>query len=82
MTLNHVDNIESVASYMRFDFIGLLWNGKYIYYDRDQGRGRWYSSRCYTEKNRGSTGVIKIMGFSHLDSNKNVTYIITTAVSY
>ena len=30
----------------------------------------------------GSTGVIKNTGFWQLGSNKNVTYIITTPVSY
>ena len=30
----------------------------------------------------GSPGVIKITGFRQLGSNKNVTYIIATALSY
>ena len=83
MTLNHVDNIESVASYMRFYFIGLSCEMKSIFITTviNVRAGRTVPAVA-PKRTGGSTAVFKITSFRQLGFNKNVTYIITLAISY
>ena len=83
MTLNHVGNIESFASYMRFDFIGFSCGVESIFITTViKVRAGGTVPAVAPQRTGSSTGVIKITGFRQFGSNKDVTHIITTAVSY
>ena len=82
MTLNHVDNIESGASYLKFDFTGLSCGIESTFITTMISVGAGGAVPVVTPKRTGgSPGVIKITGLWQLGSYKNVTYIITTAVT-
>ena len=51
---NHVDNIESIASNVKFDFLGFTRRVESIIVTAVHGQYRrmWCSSCCCTEKNR------------------------------
>ena len=68
---------------MRFDFIGLSCGMESIFITTVINVGAGGAVPAVAPKRTGgSPGVIKITGFRQLGSNKNVTDIITTAVSY